>query len=236
MKIKDSKILITGGSSGIGKAAAQLLSQSGAKVAITGRDKAKLEKVAEETGVFPIHADVAKEEDIDMTYKLFLEKFGGLDCLINNAGIGEFPSVEELTFEAFQNVYSVNVFGAAMMTKKAAEIFKKQSSGNIINIASTAALKGFSRGSVYSSSKFALRGMTECWQAELRPFNIRVMLINPSEVTTAFANKERVERPEVPKKLRSEEIAHSIKAVLEMEDRGFIPELTVWATNPWEKK
>jgi 3-oxoacyl-[acyl-carrier protein] reductase len=236
MKIKDSKILITGGSSGIGKAAAKLLADGGAKVAITGRDKSKLDKVALETGAFAIHADVAKQEDIDKTYKLFLDKFGGLDCLVNNAGIGEFPSVEELTFEAFQNVYSVNVFGAAMMAKKAAEIFKKQESGNIINIASTAALKGFARGSIYSSSKFALRGMTECWQAELRPFNIRVMLINPSEVTTAFASKERTERPEAPKKLRSEEIAHAIKSVLEIEDRGFIPELTVWATNPWEKK
>ncbi|MCY7361688.1 MAG: short-chain dehydrogenase, partial [Ignavibacteria bacterium] len=60
--------------------------------------------------------------------------------------------------------------------------------------------------------------------------------INPSEVTTAFANTERKERDETAKKLRSEEIAHAIKSVLEMDDRGFIPELTVWATNPWEKK
>jgi len=236
MIIKDSKILITGGSSGIGKAAAKLLADSGANVAITGRDKSKLEKTAKEINAFAIHTDVAKEGDIDLTYKLFLEKFGGLDCLINNAGIGEFPTLEELTVEAFQRIYSVNVFGAAMMAKKAAEIFKKQESGNIINIASTAALKGFARGSIYSSSKFALRSMTECWQAELRPFNIRVMQINPSEVTTAFANTERKERDETAKKLRSEEIAHAIKSVLEMDDRGFIPELTVWATNPWEKK
>lgn len=236
MNIKDSRILITGGSSGIGKAAARMLSDNGAKVAITGRDKAKLDKVAQETGAVAIHADVAKQKDIDLTYKEVQEKLGGLDCLINNAGIGEFPAIEELSFEAFQNVYSVNVFGAAMMAQKAAEIFKKQNHGNIINIASTAGLKGFARGSVYSSSKFALRGMTECWQAELRPFNVRVMLINPSEVTTAFASKERTERSETPKKLRSEEIAHAIKSVLDMDDRGFIPELTVWATNPWEKK
>lgn len=236
MKIKDSKILITGGNSGIGKATAKLLSDCGAKVAITGRDKAKLEKVAEEINCFAIHADVSKESDIDLTYKLLLEKFGGLDCLVNNAGIGEFPTVEEMTFEAFQKVYSVNVFGAAMMAKNAAEIFKKQGSGNIINIASTASLKGFARGSVYSSSKFALRSMTECWQAELRPFNIRVMQVNPSEVTTAFANSERKERDEVANKLTSNEIAHTIKAMLEMDDRGLIPEVTVWASNPWDKK
>ena len=94
MKIKDSVILITGGSSGIGKAAAKLLADSGAKVAITGRDKAKLMKVAEETGSFAVHADVSKAEDIEMTYKTVLDKFGRLDCLINNAGIGEFPALE----------------------------------------------------------------------------------------------------------------------------------------------
>lgn len=237
MKIKDSNILITGGSSGIGKATAKLLSDSGANVAITGRDKDKLEKVAKEISVLAIHSDVSKEADIEETYKVFIDKFGTLDCLINNAGIGEFPTVEEITLEAFMKVYSVNVFGAALMTKKAVEIFKKQNTGgNIINVASTAALKGFARGSIYSSSKFALRGMTECWQAELRPFDIRVMQVNPSEVTTAFANKERKERDEVENKLTSDEIAHTMKAMLEMDDRGMIPEVTVWAKNPWDKK
>ncbi len=236
MKLKDSRILVTGGSSGIGKAAAVLLSQCGAKTAITGRDKEKLNKVAEETGALAIHADASEEKDIVKTFEIIKKEFGGLDCLINNAGIGEFPEVDNLTKEAFLKVYSVNVFGAALMAKHAAEIFKKQNYGNIINIASTAALKGFARGTIYSSSKFALRGMTECWQAELRPFNIRVMLVNPSEVTTAFANAERKERQDVPNKLTGAEIAHTIKSILEMDDRGMIPEVTVWATNPFEKK
>lgn len=236
MIIKNSKILITGGSSGIGKAAAELLSQSGAKVAITGRDNDKLDKVAKETGSIAIQADVSNEKDIIKTFEILKKELGGLDCLVNNAGIGEFPEVENLTMEAFMNVYTVNVFGAALMTKHAADIFKKKNYGNIINIASTAALKGFARGTIYSSSKFALRGMNECWQAELRPHNIRVMLVNPSEVTTAFANTERKERDEVANKLTSVEIAHTIKSLLEMDDRGMIPEVTVWATNPWDKK
>ncbi len=131
------------------------------------------------------------------------------------------------------NVYSVNVFGAALMTKYAANLFKKQNSGNIINIASTAGTKGFANGTVYSSSKFALRGMTQCWQAELRKYNVRVILVNPSEVLTAFGDDEGKERKEVSNKLRSYEIAHTIVSPLEMDDRGFIPEVTVWATNPF---
>ena len=74
--------------------------------------------------------------------------------------------------------------------------------------------------------------MTECWRAELRKFNVRVMLINPSEVVTAFFSPDRKEKEEQPSKLRSEEIAHTIISCLEMDDRGFIPEVSVWATNP----
>lgn len=233
MQIKDATFLITGGSSGIGKATAEMLIKKGGKVAITGRDRAKLEKVADQIGAFAIHADVAKEEDIELTYELFLNEFGKLDALINNAGIGGWAEVDELTREKIMDVYNINVIGAALMGQKAAVLFKKQQSGNIVNIGSTASLKGFKKGSIYASSKFALRGMTECWQAELRPYNVRVMLVNPSTVTTAFGNEQRTEREEDEKLMRSEEIAHAIVAGLEMDDRAFIPTMSLFATNPF---
>ncbi len=234
MNIQDSTFLVTGGSAGIGKATAKLLVEKGGKVTITGRDKSKLEKVAKEIGAFPIHADAAMENDVHKTYDLFLKQFGKLDCLVNNAGIGDaWNEITELDMKAFHRVYDVNVFGAALMASEAAKLFKKQKSGNIINIASTAGTKGFANGTVYASSKFALRGMTQCWQAELRKYNVRVILVNPSEVTTAFGDNERNEKPEVKNKLRPLEIAHTIVSALEMDDRGFIPEVTVWATNPF---
>jgi 3-oxoacyl-[acyl-carrier protein] reductase len=234
MQIKDSTFLVTGGSLGIGKATAKLLIGKGGKVAITGRNKSRLEKAANELGAFPIHADVAKPDNIKKTYDEFLKEFGKLDCLINNAGIGgKWDQVFDLDLEDFMNVYSVNVFGAAMMAKYAANLFKKQKSGNIVNISSTAGTKGYANGTVYTSSKFALRGMTQCWQAELRKFNVRVILVNPSEVLTAFGDDEGRERKEVSNKLRGVEIAHTIVSTLEMDDRGFIPEVTVWATNPF---
>lgn len=234
MNIKGSTFLVTGGSAGIGKATAKLLVEKGGKVAITGRDKTKLEKVAKEIGAFPINADVAVEGDVFKTYELFLKQFGKIDCLVNNAGIGDaWNEITQLDMKAFHKVYDVNVFGAALMGSEAAKLFKKQNYGNIINIASTAGTKGFANGTVYASSKFALRGMTQCWQADLRKYNVRVILVNPSEVTTAFGDKERNERPEVKNKLRPLEIAHTIVSALEMDDRGFIPEVTVWATNPF---
>ncbi len=234
MRIKDSNILITGGSLGIGKATAKLLVESGANVAITGRDKNRLETAAKETGALTIVADVAKEKDIEYIYKVFLKNFKTLNCLINNAGIGgRFPLIDDLQLNDLESVFRVNVFGAALMASRAAVLFKKQNYGHIINIGSTSALKGDARSTVYSATKFALRAMTQAWQAELRKYNIRVVQVNPSEVATAFGSNERIERKPAENKLSSQEIAYTIKAVLEMDDRGFIPELSVWATNPW---
>jgi 3-oxoacyl-[acyl-carrier protein] reductase len=233
MNLSNARILLTGGSLGIGKATAKLLVGNGAKVGITGRDRSRLAAAAADTGAFPIVADVSSPVDIKRTYDVFLGEFGGIDCLINNAGIGVRGPAEDVSLDDFLSVFGVNVFGVAMMTAAAIPVFQKQGRGDIVNIGSTAGLNGYEGGTVYSSSKFALRGLSQCLRAELRKYNIRVFMVNPSEVATAFANPDRVERAASPNKLHSEEIAHAIKAVLEMEDRGFIPELSVWATNPW---
>jgi 3-oxoacyl-[acyl-carrier protein] reductase len=233
MNIRGSRILITGGSLGIGKATAKVLAEAGASVVITGRDGGRLKKAENDTGARGVVADVRTAEDIDRTFEFVESNLGGLDCLVNNAGIGAYKALSDFSAREFLEVFETNVVGAALMARRAAEIFKKQNRGDIINIGSTAALKGYERGSIYVASKFALRGMTMCWQAELRKYNVRVILINPSEVPTAIGSPERVERTGPPNKLSSYEIAHAIKSVLEMDDRGFIPELSVWATNPW---
>ena len=107
--------------------------------------------------------------------------------------------------------------------------------GHIINIGSTASLRGFEKGGIYAASKFALRAMTESWQHELRKHSIRVMQVNPSEVATAFNSDERIERTAADNKLRSQEIAYRIKSILELDDGAMIPEFSVWATNPWKQ-
>jgi 3-oxoacyl-[acyl-carrier protein] reductase len=234
MKLQGARVLVTGGSLGIGRAAAQVLADAGARVAITGRHEARLREAAKQTGAAAIVADVSRPGDVERTYDEVRRHLGGLDCLINNAGIGEFAEMESVTFQEFERVFAVNVYGAALMGARAASLFKQQKSrGHIVNIGSTAGLKGFAGGTVYAASKFALRGMTECWQAELRKHDIRVTLIAPSEVATAFGRDDGKERTAPPNKLTPLEIAHAIKSVLEMDDRGMIPELSVWATNPW---
>ncbi len=234
MELQDKIVLITGGNSGLGKATAETMIQKGAEVIITGRDQAKTTAVAKEIGATPFHCDVTDDNAIDELYAFILKNYQKLDVLVNNAGIGRRKELTEMTREDMKAVYEVNVFGAAMVAKGAAKIFKKQNKGNIVNIASTAALKGYPTGSIYSASKFALRGMTQCWQGELRKDNIRVIQVNPSEVPTAFGDEEnREERPLEAKKLTPFEIAHTIVSTLEMDDRGYIPEVTVHATNPF---
>ncbi len=232
MNLKNAAVLISGGSAGIGYAIAKTLMDSGARVAITGRDQARLTAAAKELGAFPIQADVSQEADVLRTYKEVLAKFGELDVLVNNAGIGAFKPLVETETAAFERIFATNVTGAMMMGREAAKHFVQRNRGNIINIASTAALRGAPNGTAYYGSKFALRGMTECWRAELRKYNVRVMLVNPSEVITNFAATAGFAQKANDSKLRGQELAHAVKAILEMDDRGFTTELAVFATNP----
>ena len=234
MKLKNATALVTGGSSGIGRAIAETLAKSGARVAITGRDKTRLEETARAIGAqVAVQADVSKENDVSRTYREVLGEFGGLDILVNNAGVGTFKPLVETDRAAFEAVFATNVTGAMLMGREAAKHFvERGKGGNIVNISSTAGLRGAAGGTAYYASKFVLRGMTECWRVELRKHNIRVFLVNPSEVITNFAATAGFAQKENPTKLRSEDIAYIVKAVLEMEDRGFTPELSVFATNP----
>jgi 3-oxoacyl-[acyl-carrier protein] reductase len=232
MDLRNAVALVTGGSLGIGKAVARSLAAAGARVAITGRDRERLDATAAELGVHPIQADVAVEADVLRTYREVLDQFGDLDILVNNAGIGTFGPLVGVDLGEFEKVIATNVTGAMLMGREAAKIFVKRNRGNIVNIASTAAVRGAPNGTAYYASKFALRGMTECWRAELRKNNVRVFLVNPSEVITNFAATAGFAQQENPSKLQGEDIAHMVKAVLEMNDRGFTTELTVFATNP----
>jgi 3-oxoacyl-[acyl-carrier protein] reductase len=232
MKLQSAAALVTGGSSGIGFSIAKTLVEAGTRVAITGRDEKRLYKAAEVLNAVPIRADVSNEADVQRTMREVLQAFDHLDILINNAGFGVFKKLVDMDKASFEAVFATNVTGAMLMGREAAKHFIQRNRGNIVNICSTASLRGAPNGTAYYSSKFALRGMTECWRGELRQYNIRVFLANPSEVLTNFVAAAGFNQKENPTKLRGEDIAHMIKAALEMDDRGFTPELTVFATNP----
>ncbi len=232
MQLAGATAIVTGGTAGIGRAIAQMLLGSGARVAITGRSAARVADVARDTGALGVCADVTSEADVLRTFETVTSAFGHLDILVNNAGFGVFKPLVDMDRESFDAVFATNVTGAMLMGREAAKHFVARKRGNIVNISSTAGLRGAAKGTAYYASKFALRGMTECWRAELRPSNVRVFLINPSEVISEFASRAGFPQSDNPSKLRGEDIAHAVRAVLEMDDRGFTPELSVFATNP----
>lgn len=233
MDISNAKVLVTGGSSGIGRATTRLLSERGARVAICGRNEKRLEEVASECHALAIHADVSDESQVRRLVQTVVHELDGYNVLINNAGFGSFAPLVDLTVDEMTKVFETNVLGAMLVARESARHFIPNSYGNIVNIASTAGTRGYANGTAYVASKFALSGMTECWRAELRTSNIRVMQVNPSEVVTAFyASSGRGDRPENPSKLHAEDIAHVILDMLTLNDRGFVTDATVWATNP----
>ncbi len=232
MQFREQRVLITGGSEGIGKALAAGFVERGARVAIMARRKEPLEQTAKGIGALAIPGDVSVEADTIRAVETTVRELGGLDILVNNAAIGYSSPLAEIDRTRFDQLIAVNLTGPMLMARAAAPHFMRQKSGTLINISSTAGLKGFARGTPYVASKFALKGMTECWRDELRRYNVRVMLVNPSEVQTGFGGRGEPSDPN-PKKLVSRDVAEAVIGALLLDPRGFVPELSVWATNPF---
>ena len=235
MDLSKAKVLITGATSGIGFETAKMLNSKGAEVVICGRNKHKVDKASKQLDVLGFVADVSDENAVIALVAFAIDKMNGLNVIVNNAGLGTFSKLVETSLDDFQKNWEVNTKGLFLTGREAAKYFIAQDYGNIINIGSTAANRGFAHGSAYVASKFAVSGLTDCWRTELRPHNIRVMQINPSEVVTDFFDKMGLERKDNEYKLKPSEIAHVVISMLAMDDIGFIPSGEVWATNPNRK-
>jgi 3-oxoacyl-[acyl-carrier protein] reductase len=152
--------------------------------------------------------------------------------VVSAAGTDAWGTLSDVTAEACEKVIMVNLVGTAAVVR-ASLPFLVESEGRIVTVASTLGLRALSDATAYCASKFALHGMTECWRAELRQHNVRVMQVNPSEVQTSFgADESKPVKAENPSKLTSSDIAELVVTMLALEDHGFITEATMWATNP----
>jgi 3-oxoacyl-[acyl-carrier protein] reductase len=236
MEISKTRALVTGGSAGIGYAIARALRERGATVGINGRDGARLAAAAGELGCTAHPGDVGDAAQAEAVVASFVAEHGDVDLLVNNAGFGRFAPLVDTSKEDFEAVWRTNVLGAFLMGRAVARRLVPRRCGAIVNISSTAGTKGFQGGTAYVASKFALRGMTECWREELRRHDVRVLLVNPSEVQTEFAARAGHARPHSPKKLVADDIAGALLGVLATDPRGFVPEFSVFATNPFPEE
>jgi len=176
--------IVTGGSSGIGLASAGELAARGAKVFITGRRQAELDKAvaAIGKGVVAIRADVSKLEDLDRAYAQIARDAGHLDIVFANAGGGDMVPLGSITEEHFDRIFGTNVRGVLFTVQKALPLLKD--GGSIVLTGSTTSVKGTGNFSVYSASKAAVRNFARSWLLDLKPRGIRVNVISPGPVAT----------------------------------------------------
>ena len=161
-----------------------------------------------------------------------MQQMGGIDVLVNNAAYDYRAEIGALDVGRMKTMFDTNVFGLVDITNRVVPQMKERKSGDIINIASTSGMKGAAAATPYAASKWAVRGISQCWQAELRPHGIRVISICPSEVQTNFGGKTGRNNPN---KLYAIDIAGTIVAALDMPRRVLWPELAVFASNPWQE-
>jgi 3-oxoacyl-[acyl-carrier protein] reductase len=230
--MQPARFLVTGGSQGIGAAVVELASKGGHQVVFTGRNEQLIETIARKTGAYGIHADVAVSDDNARTVQLCMERMGGVDVLINNAAYAYRAEIGALDVEQMKKMFDTNLFGLVDVTNHLVPLMKARGQGDIVNIASTSGMKGAATATPYAASKWAVRGISQCWQAELRPHGIRVICVCPSEVQTNFGGKTGRNNPN---KLYAEDIGETIMAALNMPRRALWPELAVFANNPWKE-
>jgi 3-oxoacyl-[acyl-carrier protein] reductase len=230
--MSSSRFLVTGGSQGIGAAVVELARKAGHQVVFTGRNQRLIDAMAAKTGAHGLHADVTAGTDNAKTVDFCQERMGGIDVLVNNAAYAYRGEIGTLDVEQMRAMFETNVFGLVDITNRVVPQMKSRAQGDIINIASTSGMKGAAGATSYAGSKWALRGISQCWQAELRPHGIRVVCVCPSEVQTNFGGRAGRNNPN---KLYAEDIAATIMAALDMPRRALWPELAVFANNPWKE-
>jgi 3-oxoacyl-[acyl-carrier protein] reductase len=234
--IKGKKAIVTGGSRGIGFAVAKALLAEGADVLISGRKQESLDKALKELGSVPggkafgFASDVSKSQDAAALFAFADKELGGLDYLINNAGIGVFRAAGELTVEEWDRVIATNLSGAFYCSREAIERFHLRKSGWIVNISSLAGKNPFAGGAAYNASKFGLNGFSEAMMLDHRNDNIRVSYVMPGSVDTGFSGHEPEKKSEW--KIAPEDIGEVVVDILKIPSRTLISRVEVRPSRP----
>ncbi len=233
-KTLDGKVvIITGGSSGVGKATGKKLGQEGAIVVLVARGEERLLKAKEELrkeGIeVHIHkADVSSENDVKRVVSEVLAYYKRIDILINNAGLGYTGPVEDLEVEKYDQMMNTNMKGVFLFTKHVLPSMKKDKSGYILNIASGAGKNGIKNMASYCASKFAVGGFSEAVALEAKPYDVRVSVLYPGSINTDFHKNIRADFKEEDGRTmqQPEDIAETVYHILTCPTRYWIFELT----------
>lgn len=236
--LKGKKALITGGSRGLGRAVALALAAEGVDVAITGRNEVTLKSVVQEIeskGVKSTYAvfDITSKKEIYSALEKLQKDFGSFDILVNNAGIAAFGGILEMEDEQWEEIIQTNLLGAYYVAKAILPSMVENKSGDVINVSSTAGLKGNALTSAYSASKFGLIGMSESMMLELRKHNVRVTTLTPSTIASDMSKEVlKITDGNPEKVLQPEDFAELVVDLLKLNKRAMLTTAALWSTNP----
>jgi 3-oxoacyl-[acyl-carrier protein] reductase len=239
MKNLQGKIcVVTGATRGIGRAIAQMLVDGGAYVAICGRRQESVDQTVAELGgngdkVAGKAADVRDHRSVGELFRFVDERFGGVDVLVNNAGVGIFHPISELSVQDWQYTIETNLSGVFYCTREAIQRFGSRlgtgRGGHIVNISSLAGKNPFAGGAAYNASKFALTGFSEAVMLDSRNDNVRVSYVMPGSVATDFSGHGATGQDW---KIWPEDVAEIVRMLLEMPERTLISRVEVRPSRP----
>jgi len=235
--LQNKTALITGAGKGIGRAVALALANEGVQIGLVARTEKDLQAVAAEVTALGVKAaiamaDVSDINSVNAAVAKIRQELGAIDILINNAGTAAFGKFLELTPEQWENQIKVNLFGVYYVTRAVLPEMIERQAGDIINVSSTAGLKGAPVTSAYSASKFGLMGLTDSLMQEVRKHNIRVTALTPSTVVTDLAKNANLLNNNEDRVMHPEDFAELIVAQLKLNRRVFVKDASIWSTNP----
>jgi NAD(P)-dependent dehydrogenase (short-subunit alcohol dehydrogenase family) len=224
--------LVTGGSQGIGLAIVRRLGQMGARLALCGRSRDRLEKAtellrAEGLETLTVLSDVSRPPDVAALVEQTNQRLGAIDILVNNAGVGAFGPAHELQEQDWDRVLDTNLKGAWMCSKAVAPQMIRRGTGYIINIGSLAGKNAFAGAGIYCASKWGLMGLTACMAEDLRAHGIRVSVVCPGSVHTDFSPHTG---KDPQKMLQPDDVAHVVAMLLTQAPQSFISEVELRPT------
>ena len=237
MNLKNKTAIVTGGTKGIGRAIAEALVREGVSVCIAARVDREIDDTCKDLRalgqVVGFKADVRDHHQVKGLIDYTVKQLGGLDILINNAGIGTFETVEDTSPEDFRAVLETNLFGVFYCCHEAIPEMKKRGGGYIINISSLAGVNAHPRMAAYNASKFGLNGFSEALMQEVRHDNIKVSYIMPGSVNTEFGGDSP--NDEKSWQLTPQDIARVVIDLLNHDDRSLPSRVEIRPSRPPKK-
>lgn len=237
-KLTGKKAIVTGGNRGLGKAVALALAAEGVDVAITGRDEKTVKETVKELEGKGIRAacsvfDISNQKEVESEMEKLQSSFGSFDILINNAGISAFQGFLEMPVDKWKSIVQTNLFGPYFMSRAVLPAMIEKKGGDIINVSSTAGLKGGANTSAYSVSKAGLISLSESLMYEMRKHNIRVTTLTPSTIASDMSVKLlKITDGNPEKVLQPDDFAELVIDILKLNKRALLANASLWSTNP----